>query len=500
MPSVQARACPVGQGGTSTCAVRARAAVLIMASAIVLVCLAGAYYWYIQSARAKQVREGYAGFTDQAIKSEAIEKSDAYTDAAIKWFYSSGESSVVSSAKKSELVFFYFTILDTLCNTIETSKVQSISTRLCDSYNINTMSMPRDLGPSISSTSCNTVELAQQPTSIESALLRIHNHDYVLSKSCLRLPSCVVERKTNTRYRIIISGLKGLDVMAELARESTNRLVLMRPLFLTSSMSYLYAINYDADVYKSETAGSTIVDFDNSVAERLVIYVDKMSNKKIYETSNMQEISAVYEAEVHGTADCSQVIKDLDLSDPYITFEQRLNEVPPVTLTITAYYLTLRNRITTYMQRSQTASLIFSNVLTADSKVLLTYDNAVPNAFQGLTVRYDAAKRVFQSTLKTNNNNNPGAIEIPVPADITKFGVILTYTTDTVIVYMMWQSPTGQRGIKHKRMALKHNFAVDVDKFDEVAKSTGTHISQWLPESGGTTCVLASSITFANRV
>ena len=134
-----AASCPAASG--SLCAQRLHAATLVMISAVVLVCLLGAYYWYAQAERRRQVREGYTTqFTDQQIQTYALNKSTAYDSAGVRFFYSAGTTHpLLSESYRQSLIFFYYTILDTPCTTATTSTIDHVSTRLCSNYNIITM-------------------------------------------------------------------------------------------------------------------------------------------------------------------------------------------------------------------------------------------------------------------------------------------------------------------------------------------------------------------------
>ncbi|GLC54548.1 hypothetical protein PLESTB_000878500 [Pleodorina starrii] len=256
--------CPMSNGTSpSPCTQHLQAGILIMISAVVIVCLVGAYYWHL---RTDQVREGYTpGFTDEQIKNAAMQKSLTYNMEAIKYFYSSGSSTTIPDALRKELIFFYFTVLDTLCTTVDQRSVRDVSTRLCDTYDINTMSTPTPMPSSISSAVCNSIEASLDPSTPDAPLLRVLSHNYMLSKTCLRVPTCKVSTIAPGFYRLEMTGLLGSGPAAALARETARRLVLMRPLFVTCSMCYLYAVEYTA------TASFTaVVTFSTDIATAMI--------------------------------------------------------------------------------------------------------------------------------------------------------------------------------------------------------------------------------------
>lgn len=473
------------------CKGRLRTALLVMAAAAALALVVGALYWR-QRAGSDAAAEGYTTFSTAVITSEALEKSRAYNNAGLKTFYSAhtaaGVADALTDEQRAELVFFYFTILDTLCTATDRAIIDSVSSQLCEGYPINTLTRPTDLPSQVVSTPCSSVEATQPPASESAPRVRVLSHDYDFAKSCLRLPNITVTQPNpNAPNRLKLTMQLGDAGTSDgnLARESAVRVVLLRPQFVTCSMSYLYAVSYIASDYAAD-ADNSMVNFNSDTATRLVMCLDRVTDPKIYMDDSLFSLKEVTASLVSEAAvNCNDTRLDGPLTSGFA-----LRQAAATHLTLTFYYLVLRSRVNAVIPRSHAASLLFRNVQTTTNSALFSFTNTLntPGSFGRLNIAFSSSSRELALSL-----NGTTKASVAVPSGVPAFDAIVVLSTDMAVLYASWPSSSGRRMVQKTAFLSTSSFVnVSVDAFDGAAGAQNCALG--LPEAGNTTCVVPSML------
>lgn len=343
-------------------------------------------------------------------------------------FYTSGSPDI--DLTPFNLVYHSLSLADIECITSE-KEIDS-----CASYSINDVSIPRPLTTlsHLQSFTCGNRELGNVDSRTNIFKVRILNYEYTFQRSCLQATFTRSERQTTD---------DGVYIQLR-NNKSAQLFVLLRPMFVTTNMGYLYEVLYDENpIYYNYNQNS--VRIYNSQSDLGVnIRLRKVTNKDMYITGGLIDIynAFAYDAE-NASEDCNS-LQILNTS-PGVSQEDRTpSDATPFNMGLTLYYVKLAGkRDTVQFDITNSMTLFFDvdfdkSAFASGSTVFNIVRSAIHNSnvcrsfdVRSVTTGQRASTRNFIIQL---NATSSMSYVFEFPQSINKFKVFITYTVDAINV------------------------------------------------------------------
>ena len=357
-------------------------------------------------------------------------KNDAY---AFRSFYSN--ESVNFS--EYQLVNHYLSLADIECMTSE----HPFDT--CSSLQVNDVSIPRTLdNPRFSRHVCSNLEYGLLDTKDNMYKVRILNYDYTFQRACINL----VVNKVETVGTGVLLSVKN-DLAAQL-------LVLLRPQFITTNMTYLYKVSYKADPFYYGPNANSPRNY-SSAGVNLNLLLEKVTDDRVYATKFLVDLS--------DTSKINQVNKDVKCSDvkttvQYVEQEQFVRyNTPPESFSaaFTVYHHRLMGKMSSSIDLTNSMALYFEIDLTNQEK--FHSDAVLFNVMRSASGKSDVCKtmsvKMRNDSIKcvniVLNEMSSLTYTFEFPDESRKFKMVVVYTLDLIIVCAFYMRANGVNAFKY---------------------------------------------------
>lgn len=337
-----------------------------------------------------------------------------------KDFYASGSIDF----SQYHLVSHYLTISDIECIMNETNAIQT-----CSSYNINDISVPTSITNIVfKKYACTDREYG---TNNEQCKIRILNYDYVFNRTCLNMVVNTIKKLDVNKFLVTFKN----DLSAQL-------FMLLRPMYLTTSMSYMYKVKYENNPIHYNTNNNCPRNY-TSTDSLFNLIIEKVDDEKIYPNKFLLDIDRIRDYEVrNANTVCSDVI---DVTQ-YLQKDGNMTDSIGNTsfpCSINVYYLSLdqRSKISADLTNSMT---LFFNINTAEmgaSKKMFEMRRSSEGTQQvcktfAVTLVNDAIKYLSI----TLNEMSSLTYVFVLPTEHTIFDIFVTYSINMIQIYCFYGS------------------------------------------------------------
>lgn len=235
-----------------------------------------------------------------------------------KEFYSSG----AIDFEKYNLINHYLTLADIECLMNDNNTLDA-----CSSYHVNDVSVPTNItNPSLEKYTCVNREYGDNN---EQCKVRILNYDYVFNRTCINLVFTEIQKIGGGRFVVTIKN----DMSAYL-------LMLLRPVYVTTSMSYLYKVIYEKNQIHYNVRANCPRKY-TSTGDAVKLIIEKVEENQMYANKSLIDIDKIKDFEIKSAkADCTK-IQGLVVYDESDIISVG-NDAFPCALTV--YYLSLSGK------------------------------------------------------------------------------------------------------------------------------------------------------------
>lgn len=323
---------------------------------------------------------------------------------SFKEFYSSGNIEL----SNYNLLNHYLSLVDIACLTSEDKDVDT-----CASLHINDMtSIANVYNKKIA---CNVKEYGN---SNKLAKVRVLNYDYIFKRACVNVSIKSIKLIENNKYLLSLKN-----------DAAVHTLMLLRPMYLTTSLSYLYQINYDTDrIYYNEDSNNP--KMYKSYLPSFNIIVNKVTNNAMYNTDNLINIDQIFEFEA----------RNMNKQCSIETFTEE--KCFPASFTL--YYLDLFEKIADVnidITNSMTMYFSLDTNTKSSNSVLYEIRRSSPGSSvvcKAFEVRYMNDENIKYLSITLNNMNSMTYI-IKLPDAVTTFDIFICYSLDIIQAYAFYK-------------------------------------------------------------
>jgi hypothetical protein len=344
-----------------------------------------------------------------------------------KEFYSSGNINFT----KYQLINHYLTLEDIDC--INQKQINE-----CASFNVNDVSTPINLSnPVFQKNTCNQIEYGSNN---EFHKIRILNYDYALNRSCIN---------------IIIEEIKILDTDKFLLTIKNDKaaqlLMLLKPYYITASMSYLYKILYENNQIHYNDSNNNPRKY-NSENFTLYLIVEKVNIDSIYSTKYLIDINKIKSHENIGSKiECTNQSSE---PNEYVMKNIVDYEVKDTAFTcsLTCYFLTLMQQTNHIIIELTNSISIYFNIDTSYNQNIDLYEIR-RSAVGSQSVCKTFTVKLLNDTYKYINiilDEMPSlTYTIRLPNIDNSYKVFITYTLDKIQAYVFFESESRVKSFIH---------------------------------------------------
>lgn len=342
-------------------------------------------------------------------------KNDIYN---FKEFYSSGNIDF----SQYSLVHHYLSLSDIECITSENETLS------CSSMKINDISINKHLNYyKHNKYVCTNREYSENN---ESYNVRILNYDYVFNRTCLNMMLESIETLENDRYLLTFKN-----------NPSVHIFMLTRPLYITTSMSYLYKVIYENNPIHYSASINNPRNYTSS-ATYFNVLVEKVKDPIIYDVSNLYEISNIQQFETESDLKCSEV----PIVVPNTTFDS-------FSCAVTTYYLSIVDKTKNLLTDLTNAFTLYFkiNVDSLETGHILfelrRSSIGTSNICKTFTVKLTKESSNYISIILNEMNSMTFSFELNKITNI--YDIFIMYSLDMIHVYTFYEYDDGIKHIDH---------------------------------------------------
>lgn len=401
--------------------------------AIIIACVAltPLVHFWLHGYRADTFADYNTAVLNQVAGVVIHKKNEAYP---FKDFYSTGNVDF----SEFNLVNNYLSLADIECITSD----RSLNT--CGSLQVNDVSIPRKLDNArFSRFVCTNQEYGLLDTGNNMYKVRILNYDYTFHRTCINLVINKAETVVGPRVLLSIKN----DMAAQL-------LVLLRPQFLTTNMSYLYKVVYANDpLYYGSSVNSP--RSYTSTAAGLNLLLEKVEDASVYATKFLIGLEDIHRYE--------DLTKDTKCSDvktavvEYVEQEQFVQYIAPpesYPVAMTVYHHRLVGKMPA-MSINLTNSLALHFEIDLANTDKFKTDTVMFHMRRSAAGKPDVCKamevKLRNDAIKCVNINLGVSLTytFEFPTESKTFRMILVYALDLIIVCAFYTRSNGVGAFKY---------------------------------------------------
>jgi hypothetical protein len=271
----------------------------------------------------------------------------------------------------------------------------------------------------------------------EQCKVRILNYDYVFNRTCINLVFTEIKKISDTQF---LTSIKN-DMSAYL-------LMLLRPMYVTTSMSYMYRVVYGKNEIHYNKDANCPRNY-NSTKDVLKIIIEKVEDDKIYAKNLLTDIDKIRVFEIkNAKVDCTKVQR----VDEYETnFVDTGREAFPCALSV--YYLSIIGKV-------PGISVDLTNSMTVYFDIDVSNMSGQNRMFE-LRRSVDGTQRVCHTITMDLVNGAEPHLNITLnemssmthtfylPTEQKVFKIFVTYSLDMIQVYAFYDRKLDSRAFNY---------------------------------------------------
>lgn len=344
-----------------------------------------------------------------------------------KQFYSTG----YTDFSNYHLISHYLTLADIECLMYDKNALDT-----CSSYHINDVSVPTNItNQTLQKYTCLNREYGDNN---EQCKVRILNYDYFFNRTCINLVFTEIHKMNDTQFLVSIKN----DMAAHL-------LMLLRPVYVTTSMSYMYRVVYENNPTHYSLSENCPRNY-TSTDEGLNVIIEKVDEEKVYANKHLFDIDKIKDYEVkNAKIDCTNA-KGVN---EYTADELISSGGESFPCALTVYYLSLIGKV-------PSISIDLTNSLTVYFDIDTTTMGNNKQLFE-LRRSVDGTQRVCKNISVTLVNesiknlyiklNEMGSMTytFALPSEHNVFKIFITYSLDMIQVYAFYDRHADAKAFKY---------------------------------------------------
>lgn len=401
--------------------------------AIIIACVVSApfVHFWLHGYRADTFTDYNAVVLNQVASVIIGQKNETYP---FKNFYSTGNVDFSTY----NLINHYLSLADIECMTSN----RPIDT--CSSLQVNDVSIPRKLdNPRFSRFICTNQEYGLLDTGNNMYKVRMLNYEYTFHRTCINI---VINNIETIGNRLL------LDIKNDM---SAQLLVLLRPQFITTSMSYLYKVVYENDPFYYGPNANSPRNY-NSTAVSMNLLLEKVTDQRMYATQFLIELQ-----DIHRYEDLTKDIKCSDVKTvvEYVEQEQFVQHTPPpdsYSIAMTVYHHRLVGKMSTVSIDLTNSITLYFDIDLANTEKFMT-DMVMFHMQRSAAGKPDVCKAM---SIKLRNDaikcvnivlNEMSSLTytFEFPTESKKFRMFMVYTLDLIIVCAFYTRSNGVNAFKY---------------------------------------------------
>lgn len=329
------------------------------------------------------------------------EMNQVYHDSGTKYFYT-------TSGQGQVHVQFHPDITANTCTTED----------MCSKFYINLHACREERTIIPFEAKCDTSDTLYRAKQSNQCKLTILGTPFFLTNACIRMD---IEKIENVGENLV---LHIRDPKAHLK----NALALLRPLYIGSFLTNLYAFNYDR--LMSDLCDYDTDKFRGPNEKDLSIHIDKVTDTRVFTTKNLigfDELSKTQALDIN----CSVQAQDMSLNYESVTTTPKLTNFP-----VNVYYLTQNLNACTDVARSASNHTVVH--FEFDHGVIERLNPTDPTVIKvgSLSVRKVQAQGVPALYIQ-----NGESYTVPLPRAGSVYRVVFAQITNLMVIAIMVQTP-----------------------------------------------------------